>query len=207
MRALRLLGNALAAMGRRAEARASFQRANELDMQVPGMGMAMGAYAGRRFEDAIGHAETGRGFDEGLWQASWLICLSRAGLGLHAQALEDCERTVERFGRDNPVLVGSLGYVYALAGRDDSARGIIGDLAALRRTDYAAPALTAMVYGALGEPDRAFEWLDRAYEERDTFLMKLNLPFFDPLRAEPRFAELQRRIGFAPPQEPGDGSD
>ena len=55
----------------------------------------------------------------------------------------------------------------------------------------------AEFYATLGERDRAFEWLDRAYEERAGFLIHIKLePAFDNIRDDPRFAALLRRIGL-----------
>jgi hypothetical protein len=55
----------------------------------------------------------------------------------------------------------------------------------------------AAVYGALGDKTQAFVFLDKAYNERDFILVMLNVePMFDPLRSDPRFAELSRRVGL-----------
>jgi hypothetical protein len=52
-------------------------------------------------------------------------------------------------------------------------------------------------YAALGEKDRAFNWLEKAYEKRDFFLPTLAVnPYMDPLRSDPRFQDLLRRIGL-----------
>jgi hypothetical protein len=56
----------------------------------------------------------------------------------------------------------------------------------------------AIVYGALDEKDKAFAWLEKAYEERDPQLTYLKVgPRFDPLRQDPRFKEVLRRVGLA----------
>ncbi len=55
----------------------------------------------------------------------------------------------------------------------------------------------AYVYAALGEADAAFEWLEKAYERRQLTVTWIRVdPFFDPLRSDPRFEDLVRRIGF-----------
>ncbi len=57
----------------------------------------------------------------------------------------------------------------------------------------------AVVHAGLGDRGRAFEWLERAYREREGILIPLNVdPFFDGLRDDPRFTELVRRVGYVP---------
>ena len=65
----------------------------------------------------------------------------------------------------------------------------------IAKTRYVSPALFAEVYSALGKPDLAFEWLDRAAEAHSsTLVMNLSEPQFDPLRLDPRFRRLIQRI-------------
>jgi len=65
--------------------------------------------------------------------------------------------------------------------------------------EYVSPRSIAVIHGKLGEMDQAFEWLERAYEERDGILVYLNAaPFFDPLRDDPRFQDLLRRMNLEP---------
>ena len=57
--------------------------------------------------------------------------------------------------------------------------------------------LLAFIYGELGEKDRAFAWLERGYRERDAAYSALNVdPCWDPLRSDPRFRDLLRRMNF-----------
>jgi hypothetical protein len=63
--------------------------------------------------------------------------------------------------------------------------------------EYIDPCFIAFIYIALGEKDQAFQWLERAYEERSTQMVWLNLePKFDPLRAEARFMALVKKVGL-----------
>jgi hypothetical protein len=55
----------------------------------------------------------------------------------------------------------------------------------------------AQLYAGLGEQDQAFAWLERAYQEHDFALTALRVsPFYDPLRADPRFAQLLKKVGL-----------
>ena len=194
--ALRTLGAALNRLGRAEEAREALDRANELDTASPGIGTAFVSYTRREFDRALEHVRIAQQFDDGLWQAPWVACLALSGMGSHDRAIEECESAAARFGRDNPLLLASLGYAHARGGRRVEALQVVEELDGLAGEVYVAPALIAMIYGALGENDLAFQWLDRAYEGRDTFLTKLRAPFFDPLRADPRFDVLLGKIGL-----------
>ena len=69
----------------------------------------------------------------------------------------------------------------------------------LERREPSTPGDVALVYAALGDKDRAFEWLEAAFEERDWWMPMLTVePLFDPLRDDPRFEDLVKRVGIAP---------
>jgi hypothetical protein len=82
-------------------------------------------------------------------------------------------------------------------GRTTEARAILAQLATYSRTHYVNPLSVAAVHAALGESDRAFEWLERAVTDRTVLLAGLNFwPDFDTLHADSRFAALVRRVGL-----------
>jgi tetratricopeptide (TPR) repeat protein len=92
-----------------------------------------------------------------------------------------------------------LGYTYALSGRRGEAEGVLAKLQALARDQYVSPYRFAMIYTALGEKDQAFEWLNRACDESDFLVIYAGVsPFTDPLRGDPRFTEVLRRLRLAP---------
>jgi serine/threonine-protein kinase len=71
------------------------------------------------------------------------------------------------------------------------------DLEAKRSYDYVSPVELAMVNIALGDHDRAIDWMEKAYEERRGWMAYLNVhPVVDPLRNEPRFNILVRKMGL-----------
>jgi eukaryotic-like serine/threonine-protein kinase len=100
---------------------------------------------------------------------------------------------------ESPALAeAGLGAVAAARARPEEARAILAELEARRRDAYVSPVALVMVYSALGEADRAFEWLDRAYEERRGWLAYLNVePMLDSLRGDPRFRRLVERMRLA----------
>jgi Tfp pilus assembly protein PilF len=100
---------------------------------------------------------------------------------------------------DIPNLRATLGYGYARAGRLAEARAVADDLEGRSRRGYVAALDRAKVFAGLGRHDEAFVWLEESYRNHDAWLAALALePGFDALRADPRFAALQRRIGIAP---------
>ena len=92
---------------------------------------------------------------------------------------------------------GSLGNTYARAGRITEARATIPKLEEHLRKDGIGTYEIALVYAGLGEKDEAFQWLEKAYAVRDKGLTYLKIdPPLDPLRSDPRFQDLLRRVGL-----------
>jgi len=90
-----------------------------------------------------------------------------------------------------------LGYAYAVSGRRDKALKIIDELRGALKQKYVSPYFIAAVYKALDEKDTAFQWLERAYEERDVNVIYLKVdPVFDPLRSDPRFKALLKKLNL-----------
>ncbi|MGC2197824.1 MAG: tetratricopeptide repeat protein [Terriglobales bacterium] len=113
-----------------------------------------------------------------------------------AEALSEL-KTGMRLCSDSPFALAKLGHGYAVAGRSVEALAVLDQLDALSSQKYVSPYDIAMVYVGLQENDEAFAWLQRAFEQRSLWLGYLNVePQLDPLRSDPRFRELLRRIGL-----------
>jgi hypothetical protein len=90
-----------------------------------------------------------------------------------------------------------LGFAYAVSGKRDEARRILATLEKLHQQGAVPSASIAVLLGALGEPNEAFDWLEKAYRERDPQLTYLKAGRrFEPLRKDPRCKELIHRIGL-----------
>jgi tetratricopeptide (TPR) repeat protein len=93
--------------------------------------------------------------------------------------------------------IGILGYTYAVQGKRDAALLQLNRLIELSEEKVIDPCFVAWIYMGLGDSEKAFEWLDRAYEERSNWLLMLyNDRLFDPLRSDKRFNDLLKKIGF-----------
>ena len=120
----------------------------------------------------------------------------QAQQGRYDEALSHLEESV-RLGGTSVNHLAILSYVNGLAGRNGEARRLLGEIRSRADRGYASPIWSALAHLGLREVDAAFEWLDRAYEERDGSLILVTAsPEFDPLRSDPRFRALLERMGL-----------
>ena len=127
--------------------------------------------------------------------------LGRAYLekAMFKQAIAEFEKVLAT-SPNNILLLADLGRAYALAGRKAEAQSVIGQLIERSKKAYVFPKGLVMIYTGLGENDQAFEWLDKSYEDRSlgSSLALKSSPIFDPLRSDPRFTDLLRRLNLQP---------
>jgi Flp pilus assembly protein TadD len=91
----------------------------------------------------------------------------------------------------------TLGYALAAAGDRSYAKKLAVELEEKRHIEYVSPVELAMVYIALGENQRALDWVEAAMDDRRGWVAYLRVhPIMDPLRNEPRFAALMKRMNF-----------
>jgi serine/threonine protein kinase/Tfp pilus assembly protein PilF len=94
--------------------------------------------------------------------------------------------------------ISYLGYALARSGKHREARQMLAQLQSLSKRKYISSYFVAMIHLGLGDLDRTFEWLEKAYEERSGFLAFINIePMLDALRGDSRFGELVKKMGFA----------
>jgi TolB-like protein/DNA-binding winged helix-turn-helix (wHTH) protein/Tfp pilus assembly protein PilF len=115
--------------------------------------------------------------------------------GMYREAIAAFQESI-RLGDNSQDVQIYLGTAYAQAGERDKARAILRQLETSKI--YVSPCELAYLYAALGEREKAFASLEKAYADKDLHLMNMNIDRnFDPLRADPRFDALLRRIGLA----------
>jgi serine/threonine protein kinase/Flp pilus assembly protein TadD len=128
--------------------------------------------------------------------ASHLLGLVYADLNKFPEAVVQGKRAVD-LSEGSHLSMSHLGWVYARAGMDDEAKAIIEELQQLSNKHYVSSYWIAGVYAGLNENDRAFEWLEKAFEERfELFISLKTSPLWDPIRTDPRFEELLKKNGF-----------
>jgi TolB-like protein/DNA-binding winged helix-turn-helix (wHTH) protein/Flp pilus assembly protein TadD len=118
--------------------------------------------------------------------------------GKHDEAIRAFQQAVQLSGPDDSDFVLDLGFAYAVSGKREEARKILADLKKQHEQALVPSGSIAILYGALGELNEAFTWLEKAYEERDPELTYLKVPGrrFEPLRRDPRFRKLLVRMSL-----------
>jgi TolB-like protein/class 3 adenylate cyclase/Tfp pilus assembly protein PilF len=115
---------------------------------------------------------------------------------MYKEALEEGRKMLEA-GAKTIANVGVMGTYYALAGHEDRAKIILSDLIERSKQGYISSFWVGAIYHGLGEPSEAFEWFDKAFEERDSNLLYLTTtPPFDSIRPDPRFKKLLIKMGL-----------
>ena len=187
----------LSAMRRSEEAIAEGKRSIELDplFILYRAAAARPYYNARRYPEAIAQAKQALADDSTFSRARFWLGLAYEQTSKLPDAIRELEATVKYAGADSvPVYLAALGHAYAMAGQVDKARRL---LAALQARPYISPVDVATIHVGLGERDQAVEWLERALKERAYGLVFLPTdPRFDPVRSDPRFAAVMRRVGL-----------
>ncbi|HZI17063.1 MAG TPA: protein kinase [Pyrinomonadaceae bacterium] len=186
----------LASLGRSDEAVHEARRAQELDPNAAAFhqSAAFVLYQARRFEECL--AENRLVFEADPDYPLGLFVESRAlaALGRAAEAVEPARRACARSG-DSPLYLSALGYALALSGQKTEAREILARLGEMAKTRHVSPYHVGLINAALGERDAAFARLEEAYEQREAWLVWVRTEAtLDPLRPDPRFDSLLRRV-------------
>jgi TolB-like protein len=188
----------LSAMGRHDQAIAEIKRAQELDPLSPLMLVVGGevCFYAHRYDEVIEQCRKALELDSSYALAHSWLASAYAEKAMYEEATTEFEKAARLFGRDP---WGGLALVYARTGKRDEALKILGRMREQSNRGESSPVRTACLYLAVGEKQRALDWLEKAYEERDPYMAFLNVrPELDPLRSDPRFQDLVRRMNFPP---------
>jgi serine/threonine protein kinase/tetratricopeptide (TPR) repeat protein len=118
--------------------------------------------------------------------------------GQYERAIHEFNRAIELSGR-SVNHVGVLGYTYARSGNRDRATAHLEELRSRAADGYVSPMWFALVHLGLSDLDSLFQWLDRAFDERDGSLILVTAAVeFDPVRGDARFKALLDRMGVSP---------
>ncbi|HXO38329.1 MAG TPA: hypothetical protein VN872_06815 [Candidatus Acidoferrum sp.] len=193
-------GGYLTATGRFREADAEKKRALELEplSLVINFEVGLASYFSRNYNQAIDQFQKTLELDANFPPPHTFLAAAYEQKGMLKEATTAFQKAITvTQGPARAQATAGLGYVYAVSGRKAEARKILAELQSLSEHRYVPATDTALIYAGLGEKDKAFARLDKAYEEHSFSLSNLKVePRFDPLRSDPRFADLLRSIGF-----------
>jgi tetratricopeptide (TPR) repeat protein len=188
-------GLQLSAMGRHAEALSKAESAQKLDpLSTYANSMAgwLLLESGRN-EQAISEFQKALDIDP-----NYLLPLPMMAGALirkfeHQQAVSILRSVVSMAG-SSPFHLGWLGWALGVTGEKDEARTVHQELVRRDGDEYISPLYIAWVLSGLQEMNGAFEWLKKAFEEKNMYLLFWRLPVFDSLSSDPRFHDLRSRF-------------
>jgi tetratricopeptide (TPR) repeat protein len=187
----------LIASGRPDEAVARVRKALSIDplSSVLSASLGMILYLARRFSESMDALRRGLEVDPGHFLLHFRLGLVCMQAGSPRDAIDEMQRAVDLSGPSTEALAG-LAQAYAVAGMHDAMDKTLADIVG-HADRYVSPYNVARVHAAHRVPARTFEWLERAYGERNPDLIELRTdPVFDSVRADSRFAEFLRRVGW-----------
>ena len=189
----------LAPMGRNDQAIAEAKRAQQAD---PLSGFAAFSVGGalvfaRRWDPAIEQLRRAIEIDPNFWFGHCFLGRAYEQKGRLPEAIVEFQRAVE-LEKDNAETWSGLGHAYALSGNRGEAQKILDHLKEVSAHSWVAPYNIAVIHAGLGHKDQAFALLDQAYKDRSYYLPTYLATDarMDSLRSDPRFVELNRRVGL-----------
>jgi TolB-like protein/DNA-binding winged helix-turn-helix (wHTH) protein/Tfp pilus assembly protein PilF len=186
-------GYFLDAMGRMDEGLAEHQKAEQLE---PGLDHMSGAFFNRHdFERAIAFEKTNEQLDPEWFGHHWFLGVFQERSGNENEAAAEFQRVMVALNDDDTAI--KFRQEYEKYGLRPALHLYAVHLEPMARKDEIPPFALIYLYGAAGDTDRAFAWLEKAYQLRGDEMVNLKVsPYFDALRSDPRFADYIRRVGL-----------
>jgi eukaryotic-like serine/threonine-protein kinase len=186
----------LAIMGRLEESIAEFKRAQELDpLSEINTYIGLAYYWARQYEAAVDQFHKALELYPGFWLPHLYLGWTHLQQGNTSHALEEL---TEAFRLENsPWTVASLAHASAVSGDSGRAFQLLAELEQRAARQFVTPYFVARIFTGLNEKERAFAWLEKAYDARDECLTWLKVdPTMDSLRVDQRYPDLLRRLGL-----------
>jgi serine/threonine-protein kinase len=188
----------LTTMGRGEEARAKMKRALELEPASLPISVAMAAtqYYARQYDQAIEQCRRAVLMDPQFIGAHVFLARAFEQKGSYAEAIAELKQALQ-LSQGGSNELAALGQAYAQSGDRAEAEKILKELTQRSTRTYVQPMWIAAIYAALGNKDEATQWLRQAVGDRSVWLIYLKVdPFFDSLRSDLRFTDLERQAGL-----------
>lgn len=189
----------LAYLGRHEEAIQEILKARELDPLVERIGANVGLiyFYARKYDQA--EEELTKAFElfpDGL-SIHGVMGLVYLATERYEEAIESYKYTISKVGEELAGNIPFLAYSCAVAGKKTDSRALLEKMLEHSDLVYVSPVQIAFVYVGLEEYEEAFRWLQRGLDQKDPWLRYLKVnPCFDPLREDPRYDEVLRKVGL-----------
>ncbi|HVG21962.1 MAG TPA: tetratricopeptide repeat protein, partial [Blastocatellia bacterium] len=153
-------------------------------------------YAGR-FEEAVAESRKGLELDSNRVIARYMLAEAYLGLKQYQVAIAEYEKS-SPFIENGPMADATIAVAHALSGQPGEAQRVLAELNKLAEREYVSPYYFIDLYSSIGDRDKAFEWVEKAYQERAGFLAYARVDnVLVRLRDDPRYADLLRRLELA----------
>jgi DNA-binding winged helix-turn-helix (wHTH) protein len=189
----------LLAAGRSDEALREVQAAHRLDPASLAINTDIGFhhYYNGRYPEAIAQLKTVLGMDRDFALAHLWLARAYLQAGYVDEALAETAFLENHPLRDWPVIVAARGFAFGVAGKPDEARAALDRMKALSEQRFVTAYGVALIHAGLGHRDEAFQWLEKAFDERSHWLVWLRLdPRWKNIRDDPRFAAMVERLKY-----------
>jgi eukaryotic-like serine/threonine-protein kinase len=191
-------GEYLMVLGRFDEALVEMNRASELNPLSPGLNLALGYrfYYAHQYPEAVEQIQKTLAMDATFVPAHVYLGRAYEQKGTYPEAIAEMRKALE-FSEGDTNELAALGHAYAVAHQAGEAKKILDQLKERSQQTYVQPSLIALIQAGLGDKNQAFDWLQKAYEDRSAGLLYLKVdPAFDSIRSDPRFLDLLHRVGL-----------
>jgi tetratricopeptide (TPR) repeat protein len=189
----------LTTLGRSEDAFAEARRAQEIDplSRIAHASASHHFYFARQYERSNEEARKALELDPAFAVGHMQLARNFVQQGEYEDAIAEYRQVISLSGRTSQML-GEMGNAHAVFGKRAEALKLLEELKDISSHQYVSPLNFAFIYIGLGDKEQAFAHLEKAYQERTTWLMWIKVdPRLDPLRPDPRFAELLRRMSLS----------
>ena len=184
-------------LGKHEEGMEEAERSRELDPLSPIVGTQLAGvcYVARKYDLAVEEFTRVLEMDRDFVYAHFLLSWVYVQLSRYDEAIAEVQKAIDLTGGGTTMMVSTLGYFYALSGREAKAREILNEIVRPSEAAFVPADSIALVHTGLGQMDEAFEWLDKAFEQRSHWLVWLKvLPIFDGMRSDDRFNLMLKKM-------------
>jgi tetratricopeptide (TPR) repeat protein len=184
-------------VGRADQAISEIRKAQELDPLSAVIAADLGKelYFVRRYDQALVELRRALELDTNFVSAHNWISDTLLEKRMYNEAIVELEKT--KPFREERIYIRQTAYLYARMGRRAQAQAALLKSLQLSKGKQVSSGAVALTYAAIGDKDQSFQWLEKAYTDRSSFMTSLKYwSVFDPMRGDPRFADLLRRVGL-----------